>query len=82
MLSYLLCNLERIPEAVHARSTPCVRAGDGAAAQSVPLILYVSLRLPSVTWTFCLENENNELFICRLSVFETRKSLKTFYILK
>lgn len=34
------------------------------------------------TWTLCLENGNNELLICWLSVFEKRKSLKTFCILK
>lgn len=32
--------------------------------------------------TLCLENGNNELFICWLSVFQKRKSLKTFCILK
>lgn len=51
-------------------------------AQPTSLILYVSLRLPRMTWTLCLENGNNELLICWLSVFEKRKSLKTFCILK
>lgn len=46
------------------------------------LIPCVSLVLPSLTWTLCLGNGNNELVMCWLSVFEERTRLKTFRILK
>lgn len=48
----------------------------------VHLLFLSASYCPESTWFLCMEKGKNELFICRLSAFEKRKSLKTLYILK